>query len=473
MDEFGPSTSGIDGEDGAAGRGRRASPVRNVPPIEDPLTGSPAQDLALALEVAQDPDADPGPGRPRRPGRVRTMPTGWRRVALIGTMSIFGPLCIDMYLPALPDINRQLHASASAVQLTLTACLIGMALGQLILGPVSDRVGRRAPLLAGLAAFTVSSLACALAPSIYALTGFRLIQGFGGAAGIVMARSIVRDLHSGPALARFFATLMLATGVGPVVAPQIGSWILSFTSWRGVFVVLAVCGAVLMLSAWWRIPETLTPENRQSGTIWSTLGTMVAVSRDRVFIGCVLACGLGMGGTFAYISGSSFVLQNVYGLSALWYGLVFALNAFGMIIGAQVSGHLAGRVGPGPLLTAGLVTMIAGGAVLFTVVVTHAAGLTGVIPALWVVMFGFGFVGPNSAALAMQRYPQAAGSAAAVLGSFQFGMAALIAPLAGAGGPKDALPMVLLVLLLPVAALAARVLLARPERRAGATDPAG
>jgi DHA1 family bicyclomycin/chloramphenicol resistance-like MFS transporter len=240
-----------------------AAPARAVLPIEDPLTGSPAQDLALAREVAEDLAADPAPGRGPRPERVRNMPTGWRRVALIGTMSIFGPLCIDMYLPALPDINRELHASASAVQLTLTACLIGMALGQLVLGPVSDRVGRRAPLLGGLAAFTISSLACAFAPNIYALTGFRLIQGFGGAAGIVMARSIVRDLHSGPALARFFATLMLATGVGPVFAPQIGSWILSFTSWRGVFVVLAGCGAVLMLSAWWRIPETLAPENRQ------------------------------------------------------------------------------------------------------------------------------------------------------------------------------------------------------------------
>ena len=443
--------------------GSASNPHTSTEPLTatDPLTGIPAEDLALAVEVAQ--DLGPGADRPRPGSRERTMPTGWRRVALIGTMSIFGPLCIDMYLPALPDINRQLHASASAVQLTLTACLIGMALGQLILGPVSDRVGRRRPLVLGLAAFTISSLACAVAPNIVALTGFRLIQGFGGAAGIVMARSIVRDLHSGAALARFYATLMLATGVGPVFAPQIGSWILSFTSWRGVFVVLAGCGAVLMVSAWWRIPETLAPENRQEGSLWSTLGTMAAVSRDRVFIGCVLACGLGMGGTFAYISGSSFVLQNVYGLSALGYGLVFALNAFGMIIGAQVSGHLTGRFGAGPLLTAGLATMIAGGALLFAVVAGHLTGLAGVIPALWLCMFGFGFVGPNSAALAMQRYPRAAGSAAAVLGSFQFGMAAVIAPLAGAGGPKDALPMVLLVLLLPVAALAARLLLARSD----------
>jgi DHA1 family bicyclomycin/chloramphenicol resistance-like MFS transporter len=407
-----------------------------------------------------------------RPPRTRNMPTGWRQVALIGTMSIFGPLCIDMYLPALPDINRQLHASASAVQLTLTACLIGIAAGQLILGPISDRYGRRPPLLAGLAAFVLSSLACAAAPNILALTGFRLIQGFGGAAGIVIARSIVRDLHSGVALARFFSTLMLATGVGPVLAPQIGSWILSFTSWRGVFVVLAVFGAILLFSAWWRVPETLPAEARLTGSTFSTLGAMVTVLKDRVFLGFVLACGLGMSGTFAYIAGSSFVLQNVYGLSALAYGLVFALNAAGMVIGAQVSGRLAARFGPSRLLTSGLVTMVVGGALLFTVVAGHLAGLAVVIPALFLVMFGFGFVGPNSAALAMQRYPQAAGSAAAVLGSFQFGMAAIIAPLAGAGGTADALPMVTLILTLPVAAIIARVALAGHARRQTARDDA-
>jgi MFS transporter, DHA1 family, multidrug resistance protein len=427
-------------------------------------------------------DAGPAPGGSltalddgmpaARPPRTRTMPTGWRQVALIGTMSIFGPLCIDMYLPALPDINRQLHASASAVQLTLTACLIGIAVGQLVLGPISDRYGRRPPLLAGLAAFVLSSLACAVAPNIYFLTGFRLVQGLGGAAGIVIARSIVRDLHSGVALARFFATLMLATGVGPVFAPQIGSWILSLTSWRGVFVVLAAFGVLLLLSAWWRVPETLPAALRLTGSPLATVGTMVTVLRDRVFLGYVLACGLGMGGTFAYIAGSSFVLQNVYGLSTLGYGLIFALNALGLIVGAQVSGRLAARFGPSRLLTAGLLTMIAGGALLFIVVVGHVAGLAAVIPALWIVMFGFGFVGPNSAALAMQRYPQAAGSAAAVLGSFQFGMAAVIAPLAGTGGTADALPMVTLILALPVAAILSRLLLAGPARRQQATAAA-
>jgi DHA1 family bicyclomycin/chloramphenicol resistance-like MFS transporter len=396
------------------------------------------------------------------------MPTGWRRVALIGSLAIFGPLCIDMYLPALPQINRDLHASASAVQLSLTACLIGIAVGQLLIGPVSDRLGRRLPLLIGLGSFVLSSLACAVAPNIYALIAFRLIQGIGGSAGVVISRSIVRDLHSGVALARFFATLMLATGVGPVLAPQFGSWIMAISDWRGVFVALALFGVLLLFSAWLRVPETLTPDRRLTGSIVSTLGTMVSVARDRVFIGFVLACGLGMSGTFAYIAGSSFVLQNIYGLTPTTYGLVFALNACGLIIGAQVSGRLTAQVGTSRLLTAGLTTMVAGGAVLFLVVMTRVVGLAGVIPALWVIMFGFGFVGPNAAALAMQRYPHAAGSAAAVMGCFQFGMAALIAPLAGIGGTHDATPMVSLILAMPAAAVASRFLLSGSGRPAAA-----
>src|ERR1700722_28751 len=322
--------------------------------------------------------------------RVRRVPTGWRLVVLVGSLSIFGPLCIDMYLPALPGISRELHASASAVQLTLTACLIGIAVGQLLLGPISDRVGRRPPLLAGLAAFIASSVACAFAPNIYVLTGFRLIQGAGGAAGIVIARSIVRDLHTGVALVRFFSTLMLATGLGPILAPQIGSWVLTFTTWRGGFLILAGFGVTLLGTAWWRVPETLPPHLRSTGTVWSTMATMLSVGRDRVFLGYALACGLGMSGTFAYVAGSSFVLQNVYGLSPQIYGLVFALNACGLVSGAQVNGRLVARYGPSRLLTCGLVTMTAGGTLLLAVVVTGAVGLPGVIPALFVVMFGCG-----------------------------------------------------------------------------------
>jgi DHA1 family bicyclomycin/chloramphenicol resistance-like MFS transporter len=393
-------------------------------------------------------------------------------VLIVGSLSVFGPLCIDMYLPALPGISRELHASASAVQLTLTASLVGISLGQLVLGPISDRTGRRPPLLVGLAAFIASSVACAFAPNIYALTACRLVQGVGGAAGIVIARSIVRDLHSGVALVRFLSTLMLVTGLGPVLAPQIGSWALSFTTWRGIFMILAGFGVILLGTAWLRVPETLPPQRRLTGSVWSTLGTMVSVVRDRVFLGYALACGLGMGGTFAYVAGSSFVLQNIYGLSPQIYGLVFALNACGMVIGAQVNGRLAARFGPSVLLTFGLITMTSAGAVLLTVVATGAVGLVGVVTSLFAVMFGCGFVGPSSVALALQRYPQAAGAASAVLGSFQFVLAGLAAPLAGIGGTSDALPMALLITALPLAALTIRFVLVGAGTRPG-TIPAG
>jgi DHA1 family bicyclomycin/chloramphenicol resistance-like MFS transporter len=381
------------------------------------------------------------------------VPEGWRLVALIGTMSIFGPLCIDMYLPALPQLSSQLHVGASAVQLTLTACVIGIAAGQLLLGPVSDRVGRRPPLLTGLAAFLVSSLACALAPNIYLLTGFRLIQGIGGAAGIAISRSIVRDLHSGPALARFYSTLMLATGLGPILAPQIGSWILVFSSWRGVFAGLAVVGAILLFLVWWRVPETLPPDARTSGSIWRALGMTVSVSRDRIFLGYALGCALAMGAIFAYVGGSSFVLQNVYGLSPQAYGLIFALSGCAMVAGAQVSGRLAGRVGPASLLATGLCTMTTGGVLLLTVVVSRVVGLAGVIPAVIMIMAGWGLVAPNALALGMQRYPQSAGAASAVVGFLQFTLAAVAAPLPGLGGTADPLPMAVLVVGFPVAAI--------------------
>jgi len=399
--------------------------------------------------------------------RSRPVPTGWRLVALIGTMSIFGPLCIDMYLPALPELSAQLHVGASAAQLTLTACVVSIAIGHLLLGPISDRVGRRPPLLVGLAAFLVSSLACALAPNIYVLTGFRLVQGIGGAAGIAISRSIVRDLHSGPALARFYSTLMLATGLGPVLAPQIGSWILAISSWRGIFVGLAVLGAALLATVWWRVPETLPADRRASGSIWRALSTTASVSRDRVFLGYALGCALAMGAVFAWVAGSSFALQNVYGLSPQIFGLLFALSGCAMVAGAQLSGRLAGRIGAASLLAAGLTTMTAGGVLLLAVVVSGVVGLAGVILAAVMVMVGWGLVAPNALALGMQRYPRSAGAASAVVGCLQFTMAAIAAPLPGLRGTADPLPMAILIVGFPAAAIAIVLALSARASRAG------
>ncbi|MBV9659979.1 MAG: multidrug effflux MFS transporter [Acidimicrobiales bacterium] len=392
------------------------------------------------------------------------VPAGWRLVVLVGSLSIFGPLCIDMYLPALPKMSRELHASASNMQLTLTSCLVGISLGQLLFGPISDRLGRRLPLLAGLAVFVASSIACAFAPNIYVLIGLRLLEGLGGAGGIVISRSIVRDLHSGVALVRFLSTLMLVTGLGPVLGPQIGSLTLAVTTWRGVFLVLAGFGSVLLVSAWWRVPETLPPDLRTAGRWGSTFAAMASVVRDRVFVGYALTCGLATGGAFAYVAGSSFVLQDVYRLSPGIYGLVFALNAVGLVLGAQINGRQAERYGPSRLLIAGLIAMVGAAALLLTVVVSGSLGLAGVIAALFVFMFGWGFVSPNAAGLALHRYPGAAGAAAAVIGAFQFVTGAVFAPLTGVGGTSDAVPMALLMLTMPVGALVGLSLLSRVNR---------
>jgi MFS transporter, DHA1 family, multidrug resistance protein len=388
-------------------------------------------------------------------------------------MSIFGPLCIDMYLPALPELSRQLHAGASATQLTLTACVVSMAVGQLVLGSVSDRVGRRPPLLIGLAVFGVSSLACALAPNIYVLTGFRLVQGIGGAAGIAISRSIVRDLHSGPALARFYSTLMLATGLGPVLAPQIGSWVLAVSSWRGVFVSLAAAGLILLLTVWWRVPETLPPDRRSPGGIGPALAATLSVSRDRIFLGYALGCALAMGATFSYVGGSSFVLQNVYHLSPQGFGLIFALSGCAMVAGAQLSSRLAGRIDPASLLAAGLAAMLTGGLLLLTVVVSRAGGLAGVIAAAIMIMAGWGLIAPNALALAMQRYPHSAGAASAVMGFLKFTLAAIAAPLPGLRGTADPLPMAILLTAFPVAAIVTLLAFsARPRRSIADAVPA-
>jgi MFS transporter, DHA1 family, multidrug resistance protein len=391
------------------------------------------------------------------------IPRGWRLVLIIGGLSIFGPLCIDMYLPALPRIGRDLHASTSAVQLTITGCLVGIAIGQLVIGPISDREGRRSPLLVGIAAFVLSSLACTLVSSVYLLDGLRFVQGLGGAAGIVIARAIVRDLFEGPMAARFFSTLMLVTGLGPILAPQIGAEILRVTSWRGVFVALAIVASLLLLTALVKVPETLPPERRHAGGLRSSIRALSTVGSDPFFIGYALVGSLGFGAIFAYIAGSPFVLQDIYGLSPQMFGLAFAMNAGGLVLGAQFNGHLVYRVGSGPLLTFGLTVMAVGGLGFLGSVCTGWGGLAAVLPSLFAVLFGLGFLNPNAMALAMQNHPDAAGAASALLGSAQFLLGAAVAPLVGIAGNHNAIPMGIVMAGLTASAVAVRLMLPRRE----------
>ncbi|MCU1690550.1 MAG: drug resistance transporter, Bcr/CflA subfamily [Pseudonocardiales bacterium] len=392
-------------------------------------------------------------------------------ILLVGAMAAFGPLCIDMYLPALPDISDDLAASASSVQLSLTACLIGLGAGQLLIGPLSDRLGRRRPLCLGLALFVVASCACAFAPSIAVLIALRLLQGLGGAAGIVISRAVVRDLYSGATAARFFSLLMLVTGAGPILAPQVGALVLSFAPWRGIFLALSVAGSVLLLIAALRLPETLDASNRNAGGLRVTLSTMRAVATHRTFVANAVVCGLGFGSIFAYVAGSSFVVQNVYGLSAQAYGVVFAVNAVGLVTASQINGRLVGRLGSTRLMTAGLIGLASGGVCVLIVVSTGLFGIGGLIAAMLIVMSSNGFIAPNAMALAMNDFPESAGSASALLGLLQFSIGASVAPLVGLGGSNTGVPMGIIMATMGLAALSLRLALHYPSA-SGRLSPA-
>jgi DHA1 family bicyclomycin/chloramphenicol resistance-like MFS transporter len=367
-----------------------------------------------------------------------------------------------MYLPAFPSLSADLHAGPSAVQLTLTACLIGLAAGQLVAGPLSDTLGRRRPLLVGLVVYTVLSAACVFAPSVYLLAVLRLAQGFGGAAGIVIAGAAVRDRYAGVAMARFLSTLMLVNGLAPIVAPVIGGQLLRVVSWRGVFVVLTGIGLVLLLACLAWFDESLPPERRRPGSLGDTVRSFGQLLRDRAFAGYALSGGLAVAAMFAYISGSSFVLQDIFGLSPQLFGLVFGTNAFGIIAVGQLNRWLLGRCTPRSLLAVSLCTSTAGG-VLLLVAVLAGWGLPAILPALFAVVASVGVVLPNTRALAMADYPDRAGTASALLGVLQFAIGGLVAPLIGIGGTGTAVPMAVVIAVLAAAGLTAfSALIMRP-----------
>lgn len=338
---------------------------------------------------------------------------------------------MDMYLPALPEVTGALRAPAATVQLTLTACLAGMALGQLVVGPMSDKWGRRRPLLIGMAVYVLATAVCALAPTAELLIGFRLLQGLAGAAGIVIARAVVRDLYDGVEMARFFSTLMLISGVAPIIAPLIGGQILRLTDWRGVFHVLTVIGVLLTVVVWRFLHETLPPERRHEGGVGQALRTMRGLLADRVFTGYMLTGGLAFAALFAYISASPFVVQEIYGASPQTFSLLFGLNSIGLVAVGQVNGKLlVGRVSLDKALGLGLGLILLAGLAL-TLMTTGVFGETGLVPiaaGLFVLMSAMGLAMPNTNAQALMRTPHAAGSASALLGTSSFLIGALASP---------------------------------------------
>ncbi|SDL02893.1 multidrug effflux MFS transporter [Nonomuraea jiangxiensis] len=384
---------------------------------------------------------------------------------ILGALSAIGPLSIDMYLPSLPAITAEMGSAPAQVQLTLTACLIGVAVGQVIAGPVSDVRGRRVPLIVGVAGFMAASLLCAFAPTVPALIACRLLQGMLGGAALVIVRAVVRDLYDGAAIARIFATLMLVSGLAPILAPIAGAQLLAVTSWRGVFVALSAAGLVLLVAMLFGVRETLPAGQRESGGLRHTAETFWRLLRDRSFMGFASTAGLAFAAMFGYISGSPFVLQEVYGATPQQFSLIFGLNALALTAMAQLGGRLSGRVPPVLLVRVGLVIGLVGAGLLLAAALA-GLGLWGIVSGLFVIMLGQGLVLPGTGALALASQPaQVAGSASALLGVLQFALGAAAAPLVGLVGSASALPMAGVMLGLVLCSALTFVLLGRPKVR--------
>jgi DHA1 family bicyclomycin/chloramphenicol resistance-like MFS transporter len=406
------------------------------------------------------------PAAPAAHAPATPLPSQRTLILLVGALSAFGPLSIDMYLPGLPELRADFGVGASQTQLTLSACLLGLASGQLLAGPMSDAFGRRRPLMLGVGLYAVASLLCAVAPTIQALIAFRFVQGFAGAAGIVIARSVVRDLYSGVAAARFFSLLLLVSGLAPILAPLLGGQLLRVVSWRGVFVALALIGAALVAATATFLRETHPPEHRQSAGARSILRTFRLLAADRSFVGYALSGGLASAALFSYISGSPFVLQEIYGVSQQSFSFIFAAIAAGYVTCGQINGRLVGRVAPKTLLRIGLCGMASGGGAFLLMVAiggSGGVGLAGIIPTLVVLVASLGFILPNSTALALADHPRTAGSASALIGLLQYAVGATAAPQVGIAGEETALPMAIVVATAATSALLVFLLFTRPR----------
>jgi DHA1 family bicyclomycin/chloramphenicol resistance-like MFS transporter len=360
--------------------------------------------------------------------------------ALLAALSAFGPLSMDMYLPGLPAMSADLGAPDWSAQATISVCMVGLAAGQLIAGPISDARGRRGPLLVGIVAYTLSSIGCALAPGIVVLLILRLVQGLAGAVGIAIARAIVRDRNDDPTdAARAFTLLSMITSVAPVLAPTLGGAVLHVSDWRGVFVVLAAIGAFLLVSCWLSMPETLAPERRHGGGLAQTRDALRTLRRDPRFVVLALTTALGFGAMGAYLAGSSFVLEDQHGLSPQLFALVFGVNGLGLIVAGQGGGMLVGRGGPEALLRAAQAIQLIG-AVLVLASAVADLGLVPLLAGFFLVVSMTGIVVPNATTLAMLDHPERAGSASGLLGVAMFASGAIAAPIAGVAG-DSAVPM--------------------------------
>ncbi|MFH8798300.1 multidrug effflux MFS transporter [Streptomyces sp. NPDC017936] len=394
-------------------------------------------------------------------------------VAVLGALTAVAPLATDMYVPGFPAMGEALGTSSSVVQLTMTAFLAGLVVGQLLIGPLSDGLGRRRLLLSGSAGFVLFSVACALAPNVALLTGARFLQGVAGAAGMVLARAVLTDRFHGADLPRHFAVLSQVMGVAPIAAPVLGGAVLGVSTWRAVFAVLAVLGALLVLAVARAVPESLPPERRHGGGFAGTFRAMGSLLGRRTFMGYVLVVAFVSAALFAYISGSSFVFESLHGVSATMYSLIFATNAVGMLLAGAVFSRLAGRRRLDTLLAAGVAVCLLGALAQVLLVLTVGETLAGTWAGLFVTAVGIGLVFPAGMSLGQTVGRSAPGAASALLGGLQFLFGALASPLVGLFGEDSSLPMASIMLVAAAAAAAALAGLARPWQGHGAPEATG
>ncbi len=364
-------------------------------------------------------------------------PSRTRMIVVLGLLVALGPLTIDMYLPALPKIADDMSVSSSVVQLTLTGTLAGLALGQLVVGPLSDSLGRRKPMIAGIVLHMAASLLCMFAPSIAVLGVARGLQGFGAAAAMVVAIAVVGDLFKDNVAATVMSRLMLVLGVAPVLAPSLGAAVLLHASWHWVFAALVVLAGALLVMAALALPETLSASHRRPLKVRGIGATYLELLRDLRFVMLVLIAALGMSGLFAYIAGASFVLQGRYGLGQTAFALVFGAGAIALIASTQCNVVLLRRFSPQQIMVWALVAASVSGAVFVALAAAHVGGLVGFVVPVWGILAAMGLVIPNAPAVALTRHPEAAGTAAALLGAAQFGLGAAVAPLVGVLGNDE------------------------------------
>lgn len=366
-------------------------------------------------------------------------------ILTLGALVALGPLTIDLYLPGLPTIESDFGTTASVVQLTLTGTLLGLAAGQLVVGPLSDAYGRRKPLIVGTLIHVAASAMSMAAPTIGALGAARVLQGFGSAATAVVTMAIVRDLYRGRAAALLISRLMLVLGVAPVLAPSLGGVVLHFTTWRGLFAVLGFIGLALTLLVHLRLDETLTPERRRPhGSVAEIAGAYRHLWRDPVFVALVMVSSFSMAAMFAYVSGSSFVLQDQFGMSEQEFGFAFGAGAIWLIGGTQLASYLLRRWEIRQILFRSLIGAVVSSLVLVATAFVEVGGLPGVLIPLWLTLGFTGMAMPNAPAIALSLHGEAAGTAAALLGAVRFGVGAIAAPLVGVLG-NDARAMALVI----------------------------